>query len=327
MASVQNQSKAGQEGVVSRRWADKKSYALITPSYYVDFERCRLLVESAERFLSPRVAHYIIVDRLDENLFARLASERTHIILKQDILPPWLMQMPFARRYWLSTKSLPVRGWIVQQLVKLGVNLAIPADVFVFADSAVFFVRPFDPEARSADGKEPLFREPLKPIAPDIRSPLHEWVYRLGGAVRKSDWQVNAAAILGIPDGPGTNASYVDSLVTWRKDTLQKLQEHIEKVQGRSFMEVLCREMFLSEYVLYGVFCERVLGIENAGHYADSRLMVRSHWDEAELSEPDLIQMRDTLEPGRVAVMINEKSKVPAGLIRKVFMAPAGAGS
>ncbi len=300
--------------------AGNRSYALITPSYYVDVERCRLLVESTEAFLPPEVKHYIVVDQADKKLFAPLASRRTQLLIKQDILPYWLFQIPFARRYWLSLRSLPVRGWIVQQLVKLSMNLAIPEDVFIYADSALVFIKPFQPQARVRYGLEPLFREPDAPITAKSRSRLHNIIYYLRNLSSRGDWLSTAVSVLDVKGNPRLDSAYVESLVTWRRDTLHKLHEHIEAVHGRPWIEVLCRELFFSEYVLYGIFCEHILGIEQAGHYPTPLMETRSYWHEADLSDEELIRMRDSLEPHEVAVMINEKSKIPPSLIRKVFI-------
>ena len=51
-------------------------FAIITPSYPPDLERCALLVESLDR-CCPGAKHYLIVDRRDISLFRRLASSRT----------------------------------------------------------------------------------------------------------------------------------------------------------------------------------------------------------------------------------------------------------
>jgi hypothetical protein len=49
------------------------SYALVTPSFCVDLERCRFLVETTERWVAPGVRHYLVIDRRDAALFGRCA--------------------------------------------------------------------------------------------------------------------------------------------------------------------------------------------------------------------------------------------------------------
>jgi len=69
------------------------SFAIITPSYAPDFERCKLLVESVYKFVDPPVNHYIIVDREDLNLFKTLANQRVTLLTKEDIFPFWISQV------------------------------------------------------------------------------------------------------------------------------------------------------------------------------------------------------------------------------------------
>src|ERR1700737_3226305 len=51
-------------------------FAIVTPSYYVDYECCRWLCETVERYVPSYIPHYLIVDRADRSLFAKLASPR-----------------------------------------------------------------------------------------------------------------------------------------------------------------------------------------------------------------------------------------------------------
>src|SRR5689334_12865614 len=109
--------------------------AFVTPSYHKDFDRCRLLVDSLDRYVPRQYHHYVLVPRRDEKLFQPLNSSRTHVVLQEDVLPFWLRQVKTAPKFWVSLRSLPVRGWIIQQLVKLNVCAAIDADAFACIDS------------------------------------------------------------------------------------------------------------------------------------------------------------------------------------------------
>src|SRR5579872_5130568 len=88
-------------------------FAIVTPSYYVDFEHCRWLVETVNRYVPENVPHYLIVDRADRDLFWSLRSSRTRVVFKEDVLKGRLRQLPFARRWWVGLGMPPVRGWIV----------------------------------------------------------------------------------------------------------------------------------------------------------------------------------------------------------------------
>ena len=49
--------------------------ALITPSHAADFEHCRLLCDSIDRFVHDQPRHYILVDNDDYDMFLPLAGQ------------------------------------------------------------------------------------------------------------------------------------------------------------------------------------------------------------------------------------------------------------
>jgi uncharacterized protein DUF6492 len=225
-------------------------------------------------------------------------------VLKEDVLPPWLRQVPFARKWWLSTKSLPVRGWIVQQLVKLSVSEFVEADAYVFLDSGALFVRDFDPRSTvDAQGRVPLFREQKE----EVRS---AW---------NTKWHQVAARLIGVPASQDYDTNYVGNCpIYWRRENLKKLHERIERITGRSWMGALCRCTQLSEYVLYGMFSESVLK-EEARHYPTSALRTLSYWEDRPMSEEQLAEFKKKLAADDVLVTFNEHARVPIASIRRVF--------
>ncbi len=278
-------------------------FALVTPSYYLDFERCRWLCETVDRFVAPHVTHYLIVDRADQALFAPLASTRTRIVRKEDILRGRLAQVPFARRWWLGWGRAPVRGWIVQQLAKLFVHEVADEDVFLFVDSGAFFVRPYDPRDTIRGESVPLFRE------------QNEFFRR---SAHHGRWHRVSARLLGIHPIAGFDVGYIKTLVSWRRDNLVRLHAHIEHAVARPSFDALARSMTLCEYGLYGLYCEIILG-DRSGHYATSQIETLSHWPEETLSVEDLRRLRRGLSPEHVLVMVNEKSRTPPEAVRTAF--------
>ena len=72
---------------------------------------------------------------------------------------------------WLQTRGRPVRGWLVQQLIKLAVAEVMTQDVLVHADSDVVLLRPFLADSVADDaGRVRLYR---LPGAIDERLPNH----------------------------------------------------------------------------------------------------------------------------------------------------------
>jgi len=201
------------------------SCAIITPSFRTDFEQCRLLTETVRAHVAPHVKHYLTVDRRDGRLFAELGGPRTEILYVEDVVPSWIRRPPFARRWWLSLKTLPIRNWMLQQIVKLSIAKVVPTDVLIFVDSDVFFVRPYDPRSLVRDGQLPLFREYGEALRTEFNVRWHRVGARLFGLEPKDDYLT----------------SYVGNIITWRARNVSLLHEHIEKVTGRSWIESLSR--------------------------------------------------------------------------------------
>ncbi len=196
------------------------SCAIITPSFRTDFEQCRLLAETVRAHVAPHVKHYLTVDRRDGGQFAELAGPRTEILYVEDVVPWWIRRLPFARRWWMSLKTPPIRNWMLQQIVKLSVAKFIPADILIFVDSDVFFVRPYDPMTLVRGGKVPLFRE----YGEELRCDFNRRWHRVG------------AKLFGLPPQDDYLTSYVGNIITWRAENVRLLHDHIEKVTGRSWI-------------------------------------------------------------------------------------------
>jgi hypothetical protein len=283
------------------------SCAIITPSFRADFEQCRLLTETVSEHVAPHVRHYLTVDKRDRKLFADLRGPRTEVVLVEDVVPSWIRRPPFARRWWLSLKTPPIRNWMLQQIVKLSVAAFVPADVLIFVDSDVFFVRSYDPIQTMRDGKVPLFRE----YGEELRSEFNQRWHHVG------------AKLFGLEPLDDYLTSYVGNLITWRTENVHLLHEHIENVTGRSWIESLSRLPAMSEYVLYGMFCEHILK-ERSGHYFDSAISSLCYWRTQKLDIAGLEELRGGLRPEHVAVMVSAKSRTPVDDIRHVFGKPAG---
>lgn len=251
--------------------------SLITPSYAPDFERCKLLCESIEMFVSHYKKHIIIVDRCDLNLFKSLENTKTEIICKEDILPHWLKKIPFSKKWWFNAKGLPVRGWILQQIVKLSVHEFVDADAYIFADSDVAFIRPFN--AQSV-----VKNDQVRLCNPDRKK--QDYTDK-----RKQSWHIKATQLLGIHNPIELNHDYISQLVCWRRDTLAQLTSTIENqsqaVIKKSWKEILCNTWDFSEYILYGIYAEHVLK-ENSGHYMDNEELCYCSWHEEINNQEDL---------------------------------------
>jgi hypothetical protein len=286
-------------------------FQVVTPTFAPDFERAKLLCESVLEFLPAGVEHTLLVDRRDMSLFRQLAGRRTRLLEVESVLPWWVRRLPWARRWWLSLKTLPVRNWILQQVVKLSAAEHLDADGYMFVDSDVAFIRPFDPaEFVDPDGRVRLFRVP-------------------GAAKQKTHfrWHQTAAHLLGLPATDYFGANYIGNMITWRRDVLRALYRRIESVSGRGWVEAVCSRLHLSEYILYGVFAEHVLG--GQGHYYQEPAHCHISWDYDVSTPAGLDHFLAETRPDHVAVMVSSKDGIPpsryAEALRRLSRMPSAA--
>lgn len=274
-----------------------ETFAIITPSYAPDFERCRLLCESIKRLVSTPLTHYIIVDDArDYRLFSCLENNHTRVLQKRDILPAWIHRIPGVRKFWFNWRGRPIRGWIFQQLAKIAVAQQAAEDVVFYVDSDTTFVRPLDLERYMLGDKLRLYSEPGG-NPEDMQTPHAHW-HRV------------ACDLLGLEPTPMPAPDYIHNAVSWRPENVRAMCKHIEKVSGRGWIQTLASQWQFSEYILYGTFVERVLGAEAAGHYSDPAKITLDYWTPRPLSDQELREFVAAVEPQHIGVMLSAKAKM-----------------
>jgi hypothetical protein len=294
--STRNQEKS-QSNIMS-----SLTYALVTPSYWMDVERCRLLVESTERWVAPGVRHHLVIARRDVPLFKSMLSARNNLIVVEDIIPNWLFRLPGVRHFWFSLRTRPVRNWILQQIVKLCVPAAVNEDVLLYADSDMFFIAPFDPHSYERNGNVPLLLE----------------TGQRGLIPSNDEWQAVCSRLLGLPVEGECDINYVGQLVWWRRQNAMAAVRRVEEVTGKTWQRAIASLMSFSEYILYGLYCHRILG-EKSGHWSDGTLRTLNNWGTTPLTVQDLELFKLQREPYHHSVMVSAKSRTSIIDIRKVF--------
>lgn len=267
-------------------------FALVTMCCRADIARGELLIETVDEFVPEFVTHYFVVDRRDFDAFAHLNIGRRKVLQVEDILPWWIMRVPRARRWWLSLKSVPLRNWFLQQLVKLSLARHVDDDVLIFVDADVSFFRPFDPSMWVQDDKVRLFRRPG------------------ANAETHVEWHRTAGHLLGLGEQDYFGASYIGNLIPWRRDNVLRMHEHIAANSGRGWLETVCTRWHLSEYILYGVYIDKVLGESESGHYYDEQNPCHTYWGTEELSEDQLREFLENIEDHHVSIMISSKAGI-----------------
>jgi len=271
--------------------------AFVTISYGPDRDRCALLRRSLDDF-APAVEHWIVVDRADLPLFQSLQRSAATVLTTEDVLPLPLRRVDLRRvgfrsNMWIQARGKPVRGWLVQQLIKLAITEELKADVLVYADSDVVLLRPF--RASSVVDEHGRVRLYARPDAIDETLANHVL------------WHRSAETLLGIGPRTPPMADFITSLVPWKRESAVALLRHVERNTGRHWLRALAGASDVSEYTLYGRFACDVLG-ERAGHYVTSSSLCRDYWAHAPLSPRELDALLDGMEREEIGVSITAKA-------------------
>jgi len=239
-----------------------ESLAIVTTSYRNDYNWCRILCQSIDRFVPENIIHYLLIEDRDVQLFKPLENKRRKVISQQKIIPRWLIKIPFRIKghyFRVSPVTLPVRGWIAQQVVKLGLFEVLEEDVFICLDSEAFFFRLFDPSVLFRDGKVML-------VSHD-----EPWDWPNAKIYYKS-----AIDLLGLKPDNTPLKRYMSVQFVFRRDLLVKLSERLkEQSWSGSWKIPLFNKIRFSEYTLYGIFVEKLLGIENTWHFPSKEFLIR----------------------------------------------------
>jgi hypothetical protein len=279
---------------------------LSTCSFRGDFEACRALCESVDRFVPETIEHWLIVPTKDLDLFGGLAGGRRRIVAEDEFLPRGFVKAPMPspavrkllrlprRNIYLTPFSRPVRGWIAQQMMKIAATAAASTDIVIHVDSDNVFIRELTPAHLVRDGRVRLYRNPEKVELDSHRA-----------------WHAAAAKLLGLPPGDWHGAEYIDALVVWRRSALVAMTERIEAVTGKSWQVALSRTPHFAEYVLYGVHADKIMGLDAAGLFAAPRSLCHSRWSGDFSGQADEDAFVAGVEPDHVSCLVQSTIDLP----------------
>ena len=285
---------------------NSNNWAVITPSYRGDFERCRLLCRSMDAFLSGPWHHYIIVETVDLALFKQLGGKHRTILEMEALLPPsfhHIMRIPIInnRSLWFSWGTRFMAGWHVQQLIKMEMAFQLHEQGLLYCDSDVFFVRPFDISVLCKSGQYRYFSTLERYDEKTIPNPKYTTV---------------STRLLGLKESPFPSPTYVDNLVTWHRPTVQALCAHIAQVSGRDWRVALGREIFLSEYSLYGLFIDHVL--KDRSHLRlEHNIMCKTVWNRGAMDDAALEAFCSNISDSVVALGVQSFAGVAVERLEK----------
>jgi hypothetical protein len=272
--------------------------AIVTPSFGPDAPLFADLHRSVLRHTGQDVVHHVIVPDAHRPLFAQYAGPRCRIWVESELLPRRFVTLPRSGlRVNLKRPWPPVRGWILQQAIKIAVAETLSADVVLIADSDVVLVRDITADTFITDGKLRLYRLP-------------EAVH--AGMTDHVRWHEVARRLLGLPAAPGLPLpDYVSSLNIWSPPVVRAMQRRVSEVTGRDWMDVVTSQLQISEFILYGVYLDEIVAEPGAGWPGDTTIC-HNYWDITPLDLAGGLAFADKLGEAAVGMMISAKSHTAA---------------
>jgi hypothetical protein len=290
-----------------------------TPTYAPDFELCMDLHRSVLVNTPDSTVHYLITPRADRELFSQLCGPRCVVLTYGELFPRWVIEAAWldtlaARllRGWSSARIVavnlrrpfpPVRGWVIQQMAKIAIAGVVDCNVLLLADSDVQLVRPFTAETFLRGGRVPLYRR-MGEV--DDRLPRH------------IIWNKVARELLGLPGADPPFPDYVSAFGAWDRATVLAVQERVQRVTGRHWLDAVTAKLHFSEWTLYGLFVDEVVGAPGNACTTDST-RCHSYWETTPLDLSGAKAFVRGLGSDDVAVMIHSKSNTPVEIRRAAF--------
>jgi hypothetical protein len=237
----------------------------------------------------------------DRASFADLESKRRRVITQESVVPWCFKRIPTPRRLvipgvvnrplrqgWLSPVGL-LSGWLIaNSIVKIASPSYCDTDIIVLADSDMELIRPVDASTFDINGKVPLH-------APKV-GPIHQ------------AWHRSAAKLLGLPPRDYFGADFIGHLVAWKRENVVLLQKRIESTMGVRWPFAIARLRAVAETIVYGVFCQEVLG-EKSGHvFIDG--FTHSYWGGDWEGGRSLDKFVDGLSDHSLAVLVQSTAPI-----------------
>jgi hypothetical protein len=269
---------------------------VVTPTYAPDLELFSDLHQSVLEHFPSDVRHLAIVPKRDLVLFRRFEGPRCTVFEVGDVLPRSVLAVPFTK-LWMDVRQPvpPLRGWIIQQLVKLSVADQASERIIVTADSDLVFIRPVS----------------LATLVPDARTRLYRLDDGVGDSLsRHLRWHAVAHKLLGLPTAPPPPLpDYVSPLFVWERDVVNRMLRRIEQVTGRRWLEAVGKELHFSECTLYGVYVDQLERSEDVTVTAES--LCHANWDNVPLTTERARAWLSSVGANDVAYAISAKSHTP----------------
>lgn len=284
--------------------AGDPTLVMLTCSMVRDLDLFALLADSVDRHVDERVRHVVIVPGQQTGAFRHFESVRRTVVAQEDVLPFAIWKTPdtlehlaflntgFRRPIYFDRRLRAVRGWMLQQLVKLQFSRQASETAVMHCDSDMAFVRAMPLMHAFPTGKPLFFRvHPKKLVGDHLR------------------WLETAASLVGADLPAGYVRNYVENGIVWGTAQARAMAERIETVNSMPLHEVLLAQSTISEYYLYGLFLELVDGTESVSPVDFP--ICRSLWNLKDGETIKIDEVASRMRPLHTAVAIQSTVNFP----------------
>lgn len=297
-----------------------KKLAILTNSFVPDFERFTRLHDSVLAHTDPAIQHHVIVPTRDLKLFRSISSDRLTVWQESEVLPSHIKptdHLAAAMRkipmlpstFRCSAVNLrrpwpPLRGWVLQQILKFAAVERIEADALLVIDSDVVLVRPVEAEQFFQGNVVRLYDEPG---AIDASKERHvQWVHA-------------AHRLLGLapPEGDAYSDN-VAGIVSWDPQIVAACLRRVETVTKKDWATAFGSELHISEFILYGTYV-RHFGTSEQRSFMRPTTLCHSRWTPEALQEEELDEFVRGFGSEDIAVHVQSNSSTGIHLVDQLI--------
>ena len=281
--------------------------AVLTPSFRGDADLFADLHASVLACTLPPVVHHVVVPPSDVHLFRQYEGPRCEVWTHRHLLPRHMLSVPRGSGLTISARRpwLPVRGWVTQQLMKLAGTAAIDARAVLIVDSDAVLLRRLTIDDVAPDGQPWHFRHDDAVVA---------------GMDRHLTWHNVARKLLAVSGRASAPApDYVSPIAVWDPVVVRALMEHIEDTTGKDWIDAVAGELHVSEFMLYGIFADHVLG----GMRPHQGPLCHNYYERVPLDHTGARAFAARMPSGALGAMISSHSGTPVRVRHDAFRACA----
>ncbi|WP_299733786.1 DUF6492 family protein [uncultured Tateyamaria sp.] len=276
---------------------------LLTCSMATDIDLFALLARSVDEHVADDIRHYVVVPGADLKQFAPYRTAQREIIAQEDImpvrlrkLPTWLRHFAFLkaglrRPVYLTPSNAVVRGWMLQQLIKIEMSRRAEEDATMHIDSDVSFFRVLQHEDAFKGDKVRFFK-----AEGETKNPRHK------------PWVASSCRFLDVPVPDHHLGHYIENCVLWSSAVTHAMVERIEQVHDRPLHEVIFAADTMSEYYIYGIFADFLAAPDLLA--PEDVSFCNSYWPSDESEAVDFDSLRARLQPKHCAMAIQSTHKL-----------------